>query len=132
MAALEHGLFQLGTADGEHPRRTEPRADDLTQDLERRQHLVRGCLDAETFEPGLQRSGPRAGIVGEKADAPALAPQEREHLGGAGHEHVARPHTAIQIEDESPGFAQRTPARTHERPRERRTVPQALRAPVGS
>ena len=44
---------------------------------------------------------PRPRVVGEERNTPALHAQEREHFGGAGHEHLARPHTAVEVEDEA-------------------------------
>ena len=114
MAAVDHGSLELGTADGEHPRgRPHVAVDHAAQDLERRQHLIGGRLHAQSLELGLHGGGAGARVVGEEGQRAPLAAQERQHVGGPRHEHVAGPHAAVQIEDEAAHLAQPAPGSGH-------------------
>jgi len=102
MATVHHRGFELGTADGEHARAgADLLVEHAAQDFQRGEHLAHCGLDTQPFELGLHAGGAGPRVVGEEGHGPALAPQEGEHLGRPWHEDIARPHAAIEIEDET-------------------------------
>jgi hypothetical protein len=114
--AVDDRGLQLRPADREHARRPPLRREHLAEDLERGEDLAGLGGDAEALELVAHGRRARPGVVREEGDLATLLAQQREHLGGAGHEDVARPHAAVQVEHEalegpdSPPAAHATPA----------------------
>ena len=76
---------------------------------------MHGRLHPQPHELGLKGQRPRPRVVGEERHAPTAPAQEGQHVGSAGHEHLARPHAAIEIEDEAAHLAEAPARRRHAR-----------------
>src|SRR5712691_3436631 len=94
------GLLHLPRAHHEDARAAPALGDDLTDDLERRQHVL-GHADAEGVQTLAQVAAGGSRVVGEKAEAAAGSMQRGQRLAGAGIEHVTVPDAAVEIEDEA-------------------------------
>jgi hypothetical protein len=97
--ALDH-RGELGRTDHQHPRGTEPLADDVADDLERRQRVL-GDGDAEPVQAREDVVAGRARVVGEEGDLAPGGDETLQRLARAGIERVPVPDAAVQVEDEA-------------------------------
>src|SRR5439155_3198189 len=92
--------------DHEHARAPVALADELPEDLERRQDALAVGLDAERREPSVDVARRRARVVREEGDPPRAPPELGDQLGGARRHLGAGPDAAVEVEDDAARLGQ--------------------------